>query len=153
MSDSTSDFEKALVARVLAYTNGAGDSVNTFCAGRVYVGVAPDNAAAPRVVLRIRRAESDAEVANLRERILVEINTHHRPRAKAQEAEYIADLAEEAILSWRYRSVTGDLAYGQGRTRETMQADTNPAGRDRVHVQKVVVVSSWPARFGAALTT
>jgi hypothetical protein len=155
MSDSTEAHVDAAVAHVKAYVSPTtGKTVLLLAAGRVYGGQAPPAAAYPHVVLRKTNAGADPEYNNLREVFDLEATCIHQSRQKLSDCEAIADLIEQALLSWRESSPEIGLTFGQTSVRDTDPPDDEllPKDRDLVTVRVVVRCASWPRRLTAAMT-
>lgn len=156
-SDITGNLIKTAIARILAYTQDGGTTVTTYVgsgsSARVYVSKAPDDAQYPYVVLRKMESESDPDYPNLREEYVIEAMCYGRPRSKEQETEQIADLVEEALLTWHESSAANGLTYGV----ELDKRDTEPAfpeavDSDIVAIRVRVRCCTWSKRLSNALT-
>lgn len=149
-TDTTPNQIKTIVARILAYQNDAGQDVGDYVSDRVFVGAAPDSTTGTYIVLRKLRVET--RDFNLCEDYDIEITAYSRPLSKAQEVELVADLAEEALLTWHESSDALGLSYGMHVVRETEPIETDPEDRNLVAARTAVRCTSWTKRMSNALT-
>ena len=103
--------------RLLAYVDAAGDTLSNHIgsgpAARLYIRLTPDSVAYPYVVIRATEAAPDLEVGNLREMIMIEARCVHR--SEDGTVEQMADLVEEALLTWVESSSANGLTFGNRR--------------------------------------
>lgn len=148
--ETTTDFEKAAIARIRSYQDAAGRSVGVICSNRVHISQAPDGAAFPYVVVRIRTTP-DPEYAGAREEWELEAEVYARPRAKEQEAVLVAELAAKALLTWRVSSAADGLIFGQSAERSNDPPLDAPEDRE-VCFRKVIARGvSWPPYLTSAV--
>lgn len=151
-SDSTSNLVTTIVDRLKTYTDVNGYSVNALTGGRIFVNQAPDNSAAPYVVVRKGNTETDPDYGNLRQGFDLEANCYGRPRGGEQDVELIADLVEGALLSWREASAANGLSFCEFTDRETMPPPLDPVDREFVQVVVLARIASWAKYNINALT-
>lgn len=146
-STSQSAVIETIVARLLAYSFG-GTTINTLAGGRVYIDWPPDDAAFPNVLVRITNWQSDPQYGNARSTFDVEIMVYGRGRSatNARTVKQIADLAEQALLTWRESSSTLGLSFGRTSERETAPPPPDPFDREVMAERILVNGVSW-ARY------
>lgn len=145
----TSSFLQAARARIRDFVSDRGDSIGTICQQRVYIRSAPDtNADKPFIVVRAVGGESDADLANLKKDVKIEVlGVADDP----QIAERLADLGEAALLTWHVSTPTQGLIYGVESERQTEDiAESRERGQCETRV--IVTVSAWMPHLIGALT-
>lgn len=157
MSDSTTAHVDAAVEQLKAYVSPTtGETMARLVVGRVYAKQAPAGVQFPYVVVRKVNQSGDPEFSNLREAFDIEATCVHQSRDKLDDCEAIADLAEQALLTWRESSPALGLTYGQTADRDADDVgdiDDEPLlqGRDLVQIRVLVRCVSWPIRLTAAV--
>lgn len=155
-SDTTPALMQSAYDRLLAFVDDTGRTLSTYVGtdptARIYMDEAPTENAYPYIILRHTRGRPDPEVGNLREFFDIEAHCVHRQRDKEIDCETIADLVEEALLTWQESGPTLGLTCGQSSTRETMPTLTDPSNRDLIEVVVTVTCFSWSIRLSNALT-
>ena len=153
--NSTVEQMDAVVARLKSYVSPTlGRSVSQLTAGHVYnehggKNVVSAVAKFPHVTVRKVNAQSDPQVMS-RENFDVEILVHHRGRPNGHRAEEIADVAEQAMLSWLDSSPSVGLTVGQSVRRDTLpMVDSVSHLREVVTVRLVVGCYAWSKRTTA----
>jgi hypothetical protein len=76
---------------------------------------------------------------------------HGRPRAKEIQTELLADLATEALLTWRESSAVLGLSFGRNFRRDTLPPSPDPGDRELVQVRAVIGCMSVPRYLTSAL--
>lgn len=155
MSDSTVGHVDAMVARVRSYTSPVtGKTVARLCAGRVYNAHGgkyqdPESAAFPHVVLRKVNAQGDDHGL---ERFEVEALVHHQGRNKGADCEEIADLVEQAMLTWKESSAAAGLSVGRVAARDTLPINTGPGVLPNVITVRILITATgFPRRLTLAV--
>lgn len=147
-SDTTKALLQTAYDRLIAYSDGAGRTLADYIGNnpkRLYVRVAPDAISCPYVVLRASDATPDVEFSNLRAHITFEARCIHR--AEDGNVEQIADLVEEALLTWQESSPTLGLTRGQSSRRESVEPEKDSSNRDLAEVIVYVTCVSWATRL------
>ena len=153
--NSTVEQMDAVVARLLSYESPtSGTTVARLTAARVYNEhggkyVVPATAKFPHVTVRKVNAGSDLQVVS-RENFDVEILVHDRTRPRAHHCEAIADVVEQAMLSWLESSQSAGLTVGQSVRRDTLPMVTAESRlSDVVTVRLLVGCYAWSKRTTA----
>lgn len=144
---SQSAVAETIHARLLAYTFG-GASIATLAGSRLYIDWPPDNAAFPCAVIRIANWQSDRQLGNVMANFDLECMVYGRGRtaANARTVKQIADLIEQAMLTWLESSPTLGLSFGNDVSRETLPVPPDPFDRD-VMAERVTVSCSTVPRY------
>lgn len=144
---SQSAIIETIVARLLAYSFG-GTTIATLAGSRVYIDWPPDSASFPCVVARIANWQSDPQLGNVMADFDLECMVYGRGRTapNARTVKQIADLIEQAMLTWLESSPTLGLSYGNTVNRETLPIPPDPFDRD-VMAERVAVSCSTVPRY------
>jgi hypothetical protein len=140
----TPDLLSAMVAQLIAFVSDRGQSIGTICNARVYIRKAPDDVAKPYIVITKAVGESDPEVSNLIETFEIDARCVDDDPARV---ELLGDLAQQALLTFRYSSELEGLCRCVTTRRATPEADEDPAYRDRQEVIVTAEFSVVPAKF------
>jgi hypothetical protein len=140
----TPDLLSAVVAQLIAFVSDRGQSIGTICSGHVYIRKAPSDVAKPYVVITKAVGESDAEYANLLESFEIDALCVDDDPARV---ELLGDLAQQALLTFRYSSQLEGLCRCVATRRATPEADQDPALSDRQEVIVTAECSVVPAKF------
>lgn len=140
---SQSAIIETIAARLLAYSFG-GTAIATLAGSRVYIDWPPDSAAFPCVVARIASWQSGNVMADFELECMV--YGRGRTAANARAVKQIADLIEQAMLTWLESSPTLGLSYGKTVDRETLPVPPDPFDRD-VMAERVAVSCSTVPRY------
>lgn len=144
-----------IVARIKAYVNPVafpfGVTVGTYVGDRIYRSQAPDDADVPYIVLRAINAQTDPAFNNTRVNFDLEVMVFGRPRSAEQTVETIADLVEQALLTWRESGATLGLSFARTSLRDTLPPLPDPANRELVQVRLLIECATWPRYLTTAL--
>ena len=147
-SDTTKALLQTVYDRLIAYTDNAArkltDSIGILTP-RLYVRIAPDAVKYPYIVLRCSEAETDIEMANLRNYFTIEARCVHRTDDGT--VELMADLVEEALLTWVESSSANGLTRGLSSRRESQEPLADASNRDLAEVTVYVTCVSWATRL------
>lgn len=155
-SEATVAHVDAAVLRVRNYTSpNTGKRAATLCANRVYNAHGgkyrdPETALFPQAVLAKINVNSDPQTLE-RENFDIEVLCHAQSRGKAHEAEALADLIQQALLTWRESSTADGLTFGRGYTRSKLPDVTEGALKDITTVRVVVGCSAFPKMITEAV--
>jgi hypothetical protein len=141
-TSTTPGIEDALRTRLLDFEPLDGRAtLRTRLAGRLYVNAAPDKAAYPYGVLRLKNRRSDRSMPG-RELAELEVMLFGRPRTQGPEVEAAADLCDQAMLE--YLDATHGLLGALAGLRNTMPPFATPADADVVQVVLTYTLILWP---------
>lgn len=146
--------EETIQARLRDYSFG-GTTIGTLTSNRVIIDWAPDNTQFPCVVMRIIDWQSDASLSNMAVTFDVEVMVYGRGRTPStvSTVKQIADLAEQALLTWKESSATLGLTFGQFSQRDTVPPPPEPADREVFAERVLVTCQSFPRYITDALTS
>lgn len=153
----SSDTSKALLQtaydRLIAYSDTAGRMLTDYigtATPRLYNRIAPDAATFAYCVLRCSEGTPDIEVGNLRSVFTIEARCVHR--SDDGTVEQMADLIEEALLTWVESSSDLGMTFGHSSRRESQEPITDPSNRDLAEVTVYVTCISWAKRLTGIAT-
>ena len=149
-SDTTKALLQSANDRLLAYVDNAGRKLTDYIgldSPRLFIRIAPDACTYPYVVIRIMQSDTDTDYSNLRAIVQIEALCVHR--ADDGNVELVADLVEDALLTWRESSDTLGITFGQSSTRESREPINDPINRDLAEVALTVTCGSWEKRLTA----
>jgi hypothetical protein len=147
-SDTTKAQLQTVYDRLIAYADSAGRKLTDYLSvssPRLYVRLSSDAVQYPYVVFRVSDAEPDVEFANLRTHFTIEARCVHRTEDGT--VEQIADLVEEALLTWQESSALLGFTRGQSSRRESQEPLTDAPNRDLAEVTVYVTCFSWATRL------
>lgn len=147
-SDTTKALLQTAYDRLIAYTDNAGRKLTDYIKAtspRLYNRVAPDASPYPYIVIRLSEGVPDVEVSNLRSAFTIEARCIHSKDDGT--IEQIADLVEEALLTWVESSATLGLTFGQSSRRESQEPLPESPNRDLAEVTVYVTCISWATRL------
>jgi hypothetical protein len=150
-TSSTSAQLKTIAQRIQAYTGPSGSTVNTLCGGRIYLRQPAADAPFPHLVVRKVSASSDREFQNLRELFELEVTAYARSRSGDDAVDDIADLVQQALLSWVESSPTLGATFTKSVRRDRLSFVASPADPEVVAVRLLFECASWPIYATAAL--
>lgn len=154
-SDSSTAQLNAAIARVKTYTSPTlATTVGRLTSNRVYPWQAPAAAPFPHVVIRKQNGVTNRELGNAQEMFDLEATCVAHPRENEVRAEELADIVQQALLTWRESSSTIGLTLAlnlKSRDREESDIDT-ATNQEVVVVRLVVECVSWPRLLTAAVT-
>lgn len=143
---STQGLIALFMARVLDFTPMTGDMLRTRLGGgsspRLYVEQAPDVVTYPYAVLSWKSAHATEGDAGLQIKGEMEIQVYDRPRGNEWRAQGIADVMQQAMLTWG-SAVSGATWAGHVR-RQRVPLAAEPADRELVRIIVFVPVTCWP---------
>lgn len=144
---SQSAVAETIHAHLLAYSFG-GNAIATLTGSRVFIDWPPDNAAFPCAVIRIANWQPDPQYGHAFVNFNLECMVYGRGRsaANARTVKQIADLIEQAMLTWLESSPTLGLSFGKTPTRETLPVPPDPFDRD-VMAERVSVSCETVPRY------
>lgn len=134
-------------ARLLSLVPLAGGAtLNTRLGGRLYKDRPADNAPFPYAILTVLPRSSDGQYHGERESFEIELQIWHSPRSDVEwDAEELADIADQAMLRWRYTDGLGALAC-VGRIRQSVPPAPADAPTNRENFQIIIryEMRAWP---------
>lgn len=152
----TSDMLKSVVARLLAFTDDSGNTLNTrLGANGVWIGRAPDNvftSTARWIVVRKINTQSSIDFGNTAQTFDIEVMCYGRGAGAEQAVELDADLAEAALLTWFESGASLGITWGRQSERDTLEPPPEPYDRELVTVRIAVNCLSFPKYLTNALT-
>lgn len=156
-SESTIAHVDAAVLRVRSFQSPTtGKTAALLCKNAVFNSHGgkyrdPETAPHPFVVLAKINIRSNPTV-DVQEDFDIEALCHAKGRGRAQEAETLADLVQQALLTWRESGTAEGLTTGRGYTRVTLPAvEGSDRMRDVTTVRVTVACSSFPTMVTAVL--
>jgi len=143
MSASTTALLVTIRTRLLSFVPmGGGSTLATLLGSRLYESQAPETATFPYGVFRLtNRLETDG-FAGMRESADLEVMFFDRPRSRAEALDLIADVADQALLSWA--QATDGITFARFRLRDTLPPAPEPMDRELVVIRQVFPVVLWP---------
>lgn len=140
---STESIYRAIRARALGFAALGGSSAATLLGSRWYQVQPPDNVAYPYAVMTVLDRTKSGEYNGEREDWLVEFQFAARPRSELAAIERVADVVDEALLSWA--DPTSGLIFSRGeRSRSTLPPFELPADREVCVIRSVYRLVVWP---------
>jgi hypothetical protein len=143
-TDSTKAIWALIRTRLLTYVPPTGSTLTTTLGGRLYLTAAPDDAVFPYAVATLTRLQTPG-YSGFRETWQVELQCYGSPRSTQWTIEGVADVADQAMLTWEDR--TDGVAFGGYRSRWTLPPFPDPADRELVRVRCLYEVGVWPDLF------
>lgn len=147
LTSSTNAITSTLRDALLNYESDAGGAqIGDSITGaddkpRLWVGLAPDNAVFPYIVMRLD-TRNDGESNGIRLTGQLEVQIYARPQSQQPVANDIADLVEQAMLT--FLATTQGLMFQKARQRSTLPMAGPPVDSETVTIRLVYTLVIWP---------
>jgi hypothetical protein len=138
----TSELYNLVRTRLLAFVGRDGETVGAVLGTRLFHRQAPADATYPYGVITFLDRPIDPAYNAVREVIQCELQLFDSPRERVDDIEDAADIADAALLRWRYAAI--GLVFARERTRNTLPPDDDPEHRDTARVRCVYSLIAWP---------
>jgi hypothetical protein len=149
---STTALLKALRAQLLTGADAegrtAGDALGPVATARLWIGVAPDDAAFPYGVMRLQGQRFG--LGGVRLDAELELLLFGRPRSEQASTEGLADLCVGALL--QFADASDGLLTAQALQRDTMDPVEEPGDSDIVQIRCLFRVIAYPTQLSQYVT-
>ena len=151
-TESTAAIYKAIRLRLLTFEPmGGALTLAEQLAGGVSIVVPSDTAPMSYMVIRLQNIRGSLRERGGRLTAECELMAFHRPRENADDLELLVDIADQAMLRWRY--ATGGSVLCVGVRRDTLPPFKNDADPEVVQIRSVydlIIRPSFLTQYAAA---